>query len=139
MAKLIEIIKFPSFDTKNGVLTMFQYGADWEKSVPFLVRRTLLTRDMKEGDIRGGHTHHKTNQILICVSGSCTVNLDNGIEKAQVKMDKYNEGLLLRPYVWHTMQDFTKDTILMVLTDMEYDEADYIRSYEDFLNFLPKK
>lgn len=128
-----KIIKFPSSDTKNGTLFMYQKG-----DVPFLTRKTLLIKGMTGNDERGGHTHHKTNQILICISGECKVSLDNGKDKADVILNKAEEGLLLYPYVWHSMYDFKPNTILIVLADRKYDEKEYIRSYDNFKKIIQK-
>jgi len=91
---------------------------------------------MKEDDKRGGHTHHKTRQILFAINGGCTVDLDNGKEKDSVKLDQFTKGVLLEPYVWHVMRSFEPGTILLVLADMEYNESDYIRDYNEFLKFV---
>lgn len=129
-----KIIKFPSSDTKNGALFMYQKG-----DVPFLVRKTLIIKGMTGNDKRGGHTHHKTNQILICLSGECKVSLDNGKNKAEVALNKTEEGLLLYPYVWHAMYDFKPNTILLVLADRKYNEKEYIRNYENFIKIIKNR
>lgn len=123
-----QILNFPSSDTKNGILGMFQ-------DVGFDIKRVLVMREMKEDDKRGGHTHHKTRQILFAINGGCMVDLDNGKEKDSVKLDKFTKGVLLEPYVWHVMRSFEPGTILLVLADMEYNEDDYIRDYDEFLKF----
>jgi dTDP-4-dehydrorhamnose 3,5-epimerase-like enzyme len=143
MAKLpkYKIITFPLADTKNGILTMFQInlpGAEATGIVPFQIKKVLSITGMKSEDARGGHTHHKTQQILICTNGRCIVDLDDGKNKASVVLDKPNKGLLLFPYVWHVMRDFKENTSLLVIADTEYDEKDYIRKYEDFIQQLPK-
>ena len=127
------LIDFPSSATKTGMLSMFQ-----SPTVPFSIKRVLVISDMKENDTRGGHTHHHTNQILLCIQGQCAVDLDNGKEKETIQLDASvpRKGLLLYPYVWHVMRDFKKDTILLVIADMEYDERDYIRSYDEFLTYV---
>lgn len=132
-------ISFHSSDTKNGVLTMFQRGDSGQNKVPFDIKRVLVINGMSGKDVRGGHTHHKTQQILVCISGRCMVNLDNGKERAQVALESPNEGLLLYPYVWHTMQDFIDNTILLVLADTEYDEKEYIRDYDEFMKNVREK
>jgi dTDP-4-dehydrorhamnose 3,5-epimerase-like enzyme len=143
MAKLpkYKIITFPLAKTKNGFLTMLQTNlTDMEASgvVPFQIKKVLSIAGMKSEDERGGHTHHKTQQILICTSGGCTVDLDDGKNKTSVVLDKPNQGLFLFPYVWHVMRDFKENTLLLVVADTEYDEKDYIRNYEDFIQQLPK-
>ena len=135
-----EMIEFPAHDTKNGILTAFQAaetGAD--HALPFDVKRILVMRDMKEGDVRGGHTHHYTNQILFAVSGGCTVTLENGEEHAEVRLDAFNKGIWLKPYVWHVMKDYAPDTVLLVVADSTYDEADYIREYGEFERIISEK
>ncbi len=124
-----KILDFPSSDTKNGVLGMFQ-------NVSFDIKRVLVMREMREDDKRGGHTHHKTRQILFAINGGCTVDLDNGKEKDSVKLDKFTKGVLLEPFIWHVMRSFEPGTILLVLADMEYNEKDYIRNYDEFLRFV---
>lgn len=130
-------IDLPSFDTSNGILMMAQnMSTQANGSLPFDIKRVLVMKDMKLDDARGGHTHHKTRQVLLVVSGGCTVDLDNGKEKESIKLDKFNQGVLLEPYVWHVMKDFTPNTVLLVLADTEYNEKDYIRDYQEFLKFV---
>lgn len=137
MNNFYQVLDFPFFDTKNGLLCMFQgENVQAENKLPFDIKRVLVMKDMKENDVRGGHTHHKTRQILLAISGGCLVELDNGKEKASVKLDKFNQGVLLESYVWHIMKDFEPDTILLVLADSEYNEKDYIRDYQEFLKFV---
>lgn len=131
------ILEFPSFDNNNGILTMFQSVlVNSDNKLPFEIKRVLVMKGMGKGDSRGGHTHHKTRQVLFAISGSCVVDLDDGKNKSSVMLDKFNKGVLLEPYVWHTMKDFSDDAVLLVLANSEYDEKDYIRSYEDFLKFI---
>lgn len=128
---LYKLIDFPSSVGKNGTLTMFD-----RKNVPFEIKRVLNIQNMKEGDIRGGHTHHVTHQILICVKGKCDIELDNGTEKKTVTLSDPTKGIVLYPYVWHNMLNFKDDAVLLVLANTDYDEKDYIRSYEEFLKFI---
>lgn len=118
-------------------MTIMQAGAN-TSTVPFPIRRVFVIRNMGPKSVRGGHTHHRTEHVLLALSGSCTIALDNGKKKATVKLDKPDVGLVLHPYVWHTMMNFKKGTILMVLASTTYDERDYIRSYKEFLACRPK-
>jgi len=132
-----EMLEYPFFDTKNGILTaLHAANTGAEHKLPFEIKRVLVMRGMKEADLRGGHTHHTTNQILFAVAGSCTVELDNGHEKTEVQLDAFNKGVWLKPYVWHVMKSYAPDTVLLVLADTEYNEADYIRDYDEFLKLL---
>lgn len=135
--KLAQLFTFPTADTKNGILAMFQVPEQSGKQhVPFDIVRVLVMKDIKVGDVRGGHTHHTTKQMLFVLEGSCIVDLDNGKEKASVVLDTFHTGLYLPPYVWHVMRDFTPGSILLVLADSEYDEKEYIRDYQEFLTFV---
>jgi hypothetical protein len=138
MINIRKTIKFPTARGKNGTLIMFQHALAKDLSVPFPIKRVLLIKDLDSEKLRGGHTHHKTNQLLFCVSGGCSVTLDNGRKKQTIFLKDPNEGLWLKPYVWHTMQDFGENTILLVLADTIYDEKDYIRSYEEFKKCIKK-
>lgn len=129
-----QMFDFPFFDTKNGILAMFQKESKKiGEGLPFDIKRVLVMRGMKEADVRGGHTHHKTRQILFAINGACTVDLENGKEKISVRLEKLNQGVMLEPYVWHVMRDYVPGTILLVLADSEYEESDYIRDYQEFL------
>lgn len=90
--------------------------------------------DTLEGVVRGKHAHKKLHQILFCVAGACTVSLDDGKEKAEVRLDQPSRGLLIGPGIWREMYDFTPGAVLMVLASEYYDESDYIRDYQEFLN-----
>ncbi len=131
---LYTLIDFPSFVNKTGTLTMFDH-----KNIPFEIRRVLTIQNMKNIDVRGGHTHHRTHQILVCVNGQCDIDMDNGKEKKTITLNNSAQGIVLYPYVWHTMRNFKNDTILMVFANADYDEKDYIRSYDEFLKFAKKK
>ena len=133
--KLYEIIKFPSFETKGGILTMIQGGKKIDE-VPFEIKRVLITKCGTESGERGAHTHHKSRQIFFALSGECMVELDNGKDKATVTLSKSEEGLLMEPYIWHTMKNFKENTVTLALFNTVYDEKDYIRSYEEFRSYI---
>lgn len=130
-----QILEFPLFGGNNGTLSAL-FGNGKPEILPFEVKKVLLMKDMKEEDVRGGHTHHKTRQVLFAVSGSCVVDLDNGKEKASVKLDSFNKGLLLEPHVWHVMRSYSENTVLLVLANLEYDEKEYVRDYQEFLKLV---
>lgn len=104
------------------------------KDIPFRIKRVYYMFDTKEGVRRGFHAHKNLEQILICLSGSCKVLLDNGSEKETILLDKPFEGVYISNDIWREMFDFSKDAVLMVLASEYYDERDYIRDYEEFLD-----
>ncbi len=107
-----------------------------DKEIPFKVKRVYYMYDTGEGVRRGFHAHKCLEQILICIHGSCKILLDNGTEKETVVLDKPYEGLYVSNDMWREMFDFSSDAVLMVLASELYDEADYIRNYDDFLEYV---
>jgi dTDP-4-dehydrorhamnose 3,5-epimerase-like enzyme len=128
------LIKFPSFETKGGLLSMLQSGKKINE-VPFPIKRVLVTKCGAGSEKRGGHTHHKSRQIFTVLSGGCTVELDDGKNKKDIVLSPDDEGLIMEPYVWHTMKDFKENTITIALFNSIYDEKDYIRNYEEFKKY----
>ena len=104
--------------------------------IPFKIKRVYYIYDTKEGVRRGFHAHRKLEQILICVSGSCKIHLDNGFETAEVELNNPTEGLYISNATWREMYDFSPDAVLLVLASELYDEKDYIRNYDKFLEYL---
>lgn len=126
----VRAVQLPLFGDDRGKLAVLQEFTD---SVPFQIRRSFFIFDTTPGTVRGNHAHHKNRQMLICVSGACTIKCEmpDGT-KSTWRLDWPNKGLLVEGTVWHTMEEFSKDAVLLVLASEPYDEADYIRSYEKF-------
>ena len=108
------------------------------KDIPFNIKRVYYMYDTVEGVHRGYHAHKALEQILICIHGSCRILLDNGSEKETVLLNKPYEGLYVANVMWREMYDFSPDAVLMVLASEYYDETDYIRDYDEFLNYIKK-
>ena len=106
------------------------------KDLPFEIKRVYYIYDTLPGVRRGYHAHKCLQQILLCVNGSCKIHLDDGTETAEVTLDKPNRGLYISNNMWREMYDFTPGTVLLVLASEYYDEADYIRNYDDFMNMV---
>lgn len=109
------------------------------RNIPFDIKRVYYMYDTVEGVSRGFHAHKKLQQILICVHGSCKIKLDNGNEQEVILLDKPNEGLYVSNVMWREMYDFSPDAVLMVLASELYDEEDYIRNYDEFLNYVKEQ
>ena len=106
------------------------------KDIPFRIRRVYYVYDTSEGVVRGCHAHKSLQQILICIHGSCKIKLDNGDETKIIPLEKPYEGLYVSSAIWREMYDFSKDAVLLVLASEPYDEADYIRNYNDFKEYI---
>lgn len=104
--------------------------------IPFEIKRVFYIYGTKPDVSRGQHSHHKTKQYLIAVNGSCKVTLDDGRDKKTFLLNKPHIGLFQDAMVWGTMHDFSHDCVLLVLADQNYDEGDYIRSYDEFKKLI---
>lgn len=133
----MEVIKyaFQQHGDHRGQLVALEEG----KEIPFKVKRVYYMYDTVPGVRRGYHAHKCLEQILVCVHGSCKILLDNGSETEVVSLDTPFEGLYISNDMWREMYDFSSDAVLMVLASELYDEADYIRNYDDFLKFVEAK
>ena len=114
---------------RKGNLTVIENGI----TVPFDVKRTYYLYDVPGGESRGGHAHKDLHQLIVAASGSFTVTLDDGSVKRTFLLNRPYQGLLVVPGIWRTLDDFSSGAVCMVLASEGYDEADYIRDYNDFL------
>lgn len=106
------------------------------RQIPFDVKRVFYIYGTQPDVPRGNHSHYKTKQFLVSVAGSCKVTLDDGKSKETFDLDKPNIGLFQDALIWGTMHDFSADCVLLVLADDYYDESDYIRNYDKFLEVV---
>ena len=109
------------------------------KDIPFKIKRVYYMYDTLAGVTRGHHAHKSLEQILICIHGSCKIRLNNGVEEKVIPLEKPYEGLYVSNNMWREMFDFSADAVLMVLASELYDENDYIRDYDEYLEFVKKK
>lgn len=128
----ISLIEFKIMGDERGSLIALEEN----HNVPFDVKRVYYIFGTKAGVRRGYHAHKNLKQLAICVSGSCTFLLDDGIKKQAVELHSPTHGLLIEGLVWREMYNFSPDCILMVLASELYDENDYIRGYDEFLKVL---
>lgn len=119
---------------RKGNLTVI----DNFKSVPFDVKRTYYLYDIPGGESRGGHAHRGLYQLIVAVSGSFTVTLDDGEVKRTFFLNRPYQGLMVVPGIWRTLDEFSSGSVCMVLASERYSEDDYIRNYDDFLKFREK-
>lgn len=127
-----KMIQFQIHGDERGSLVALEEN----KNIPFTVKRVYYMYGTKEGVHRGFHAHKSLKQVLFCPIGACTVMLDSGYERINVRLDKPTEGLVIEPNVWREMYDFTQDAVLMVLASEYYDESDYIRNYDEFIEYI---
>lgn len=127
-----KIIELPRITDPRGNLTV----AEANKNIPFDIKRVYWLYDVPGGECRGGHAHKQIKEILIAVSGSFHVTLDNGTEKQTFLLNHPYQGLLIDTKTWRTLDDFSSGAVCVVLASDFYDENDYIYDYNDFLQYI---
>ncbi len=104
--------------------------------LPFFPKRFFLIYNVPTKEIRGEHAHKQLHQLLICVSGSCHVLVDNGKQRREIILDSPKFGLHIAPMVWGVQYKYSPDAVLLCMASEVYDPADYIRDYDEFLKLV---
>lgn len=125
------IIDLRKISDPRGNLT----PVEGEGDIPFVIKRVYYLYDVPGGESRGGHAHKALFQLIVAVSGSFSVTLDDGTNKKTFALNRPYQGLLVVPGIWRTLDDFSSGAVCLVLASEKYDEGDYIRDYEDFLSY----
>lgn len=131
MSNIINFLK--RGDERGSLIALESSG-----SVPFEIKRIYYIFDTKSGVSRGFHAHRNLKQLAICVKGNCRFVLESSKGRSEVLLDSPTKGLLIEGLVWREMHDFSEDCVLLVLASEHYDESDYIRNYDEFLQELDK-
>ena len=105
------------------------------REVPFDINRIYYLYDVPGGENRGGHAHKNLYQFIVAVSGCFTVILDDVVQKKSFILNRPYKGLLVKPGIWRTVEDFSSGSVCMVLASDYYDEIDYIRNYNDYIKY----
>lgn len=123
------IIELPRIKDPRGNLTVIEGGIQ----VPFEIKRLYYLYDVPGGSERGGHAHKTMSQLLIAMSGSFDVLLDDGKEKRKVHLNRSYSGLLIVPMIWRALDNFSSGSVCMAIASTNYDEEDYYREYPEFM------
>jgi acetyltransferase-like isoleucine patch superfamily enzyme len=113
----------------RGDLTVAEFASE----LPFRPERYFLVFNVPTRETRGEHAHRNCHQVLICTHGSCSVLLDDGTHREEVRLDRPEVALYMPPLIWGTQYRYTRDAVLLVFASHPYDPADYIRTYDEFL------
>lgn len=131
--KVIELNKHHS--PRKGNLSVVENGV----TLPFDVRRVYYLYDVPGGESRGAHAHRELSQLIVAVSGSFKVTLDDGTNKRSFVLNRPYQGLYVTPGLWRELDDFSSGSVCLVLASEVYQETDYIRDYNEFLEYRSKE
>lgn len=124
-----KIIELPKISDPRGNLTFIEGS----RHIPFDIRRVYYLYDVPGGAERGGHAHKALSQLIIAMSGSFDVILDDGGEKKRFHLNRSYQGLYVCPMMWRELDNFSSGSVCMVIASNIYEETDYYRDYKDYL------
>ncbi len=128
----MNLTSLPKIVDSRGNLSFAENGTQ----VPFEIRRVYWIYDVPGGTDRGGHAYRENTELVIALSGSFDVLLDDGSRVERFNLNRSYYGLLIPKMIWRTMENFSTNSLALVLSSTEYSECDYIRDYREFLKAL---
>lgn len=131
----VRLFELPHFADHRGSLSVGEFG----REIPFRALRYFLTFGVPGEEVRGEHAHKVCEQFFICVSGACTVRVDDGVRREEHLLDRPTLGIYVPPMVWALEHKHSPDSRLLVFASHHYDAADYIRNYGEFLDAVAKR
>lgn len=129
MIEKCQVIELPRINEPRGNLTFVESN----RHIPFAIQRVYYLYDVPGGAERGGHAHKALHQLIIAMSGSFDIHLDDGHAKKSVHMNRSYNGLYVCPMIWREIDNFSSGAVCMVLASEYYDELDYYREYDKFI------
>ena len=123
------LIDLPRIADERGNLTFVEGG----RHVPFQIKRIFYLYDVPGGATRAGHAHKALHQVLIAMSGSFTVTLDDGYQRKKFHLNRSYHGLYITPLIWREIDDFSSGSVCLAIVSEVFDQSDYYRVYEEFL------
>lgn len=127
-----DLLHLNQIGDRNGHITAINNNQE----IPFAIKRIFYLYDIPGGESRGAHAHKECHQFLVAASGSFEVLLDDGFTKRQVLLNRPDLGLHIPPGIWASEINFSSGSICLVFASHEYNESDYLRDYDEFLNFI---
>lgn len=129
------LMKFRDIDDRYGHLTPIEAKLD----IPFEIKRVYYITRVGKDVTRGFHSHRKLHQVLICLNGSVKIRLKNPVDEEVIELKDPSMGLYVGPYIWREMFEFSEGSVLLILASEHYEEDDYIRNYDFYLEEAKKR
>jgi len=126
---LPSIIQLPKILDKRGNLSFFECS----NQLPFQIRRTYWVYDVPGGNIRGSHAFREQQEFIVALSGSFDVVLHNGIKETMYSLNRSYYGLFIPKMYWRRLENFSTNSLALIVSDKSYSESDYIRNFEQFI------
>jgi len=123
------LIELPRFPDPRGSLTFIEGG----RHIPFRMRRAYWIYDVPGGEVRGSHAYRNLEEFVIALSGSFEVELDDGVSRRTVVLNRSYYGLYIAPLIWRQLKSFSTNSVCLIAASAGYDESDYLRDYPEFL------
>ena len=127
----IKLIQLPKFLDARGNLSFIEQ----ESHIPFKIERTYWIYDVPGGEKRGGHAYKENEELIVALSGSFDVIVDDGKKKKTFSLNRSYYGLYVPKGTWREMQNFSTNSLALILSSTKYDESDYIRDYDEFKSY----
>lgn len=134
MLEKCRLVEVPKIKDQRGNLTFIEGG----QHIPFDIERVYYLYDVPAGEVRGGHAHKELQQLIIAVSGSFDVILDDGHKQQRFQLNRPYQGLYVCPMIWRELDNFSSGSVCLVLASRHYEEVDYYRNHDDFLKDVHK-
>lgn len=128
------LIELREIVADNGSLVV----GELPNTLPFVARRFFTLYGIPAGEARGTHAHRACEQFLVCLRGSVTALVDDGSTRRELVLDRPDRGLYMPPLTWGTQSDYSADALLLVFASHEYEAADYIEDYAEFLGLVAR-
>lgn len=125
------VIELPKINNRAGNITPVTNN----ENIPFKIKRIFYIYDIPGGEDRGAHAHKECHQFLVAASGSFEIELDDGMNKRTVMLNRPYYGLHIPPGIWAAEKGFSSGAICLVMTSLKYDESDYFRDYNDYIEY----
>lgn len=130
----VKIIEFPKIPDERGNLSFFENNAH----IPFSISRTYWIYDVPGGEVRGGHADKSLQEVIIALSGSFDVVLNDGVSEKTFTLNRSYYGLYVPKMIWRHMQNFSTNSLAMIVSDQPYDENEYLRNFDQYKDMVKK-